>query len=133
MTNVNQLNGLILAYLGDAEIEEKVRYYLVMNKHCSVNELYMLAKSYVSAKAQTAFFNLMSKEEILTDEEFSAFKLGRNAKSHTHAKNTAISIYRISTGFEALFGYLKVTGQDDRIQELMDFCFKNIDNVEIIE
>lgn len=133
MKNINQLNGLTLAYLGDAVIEEKVRYRLVNTECCSVNELYLRAKSYVSAKAQAAFFDLMKEENILSDDEMTAFKLGRNAKSHTHAKNTNIIIYRISTGFEALFGYLKVKDESERIDELIDFCFKNIDRVKTIK
>ncbi|BDR58888.1 Mini-ribonuclease 3 [Xylocopilactobacillus apicola] len=133
MTNVNQLNGLTLAYLGDAVIEERVRFYLVKNDQRAVNEQYLRSKSFVSAKAQAAFFKLMNEKNILTTEEQDAFRLGRNAKSHTHAKNTNIVIYRISTGFEAMFGYLKFTDQNDRINQLIDFCFQNQDNVEFIK
>ncbi|MCT6893223.1 MAG: Mini-ribonuclease 3 [Bombilactobacillus mellifer] len=133
MTNLNQMNGLTLAYLGDAVIEERVRFYLVTNYQVKVNELYHLSQGYVSAKAQAAFWELMSSRNILTSNELAAFKLGRNAKSHTHAKNTNIVVYRISTGFEALFGYLKIQGQDERINQLMTFCFKNHDHVKIVQ
>lgn len=132
MRNSNQMNGLTLAYLGDAVIEECVRFHLVKQHQGNVNELYHLAQKYVSAKAQAAFWELMMQANLIKPDELAAFKLGRNAKSHTHAKNTSILTYRISTGFEALFGYLKMQNANERITELMEFCFENQEHVKII-
>ena len=81
----------------------------------------------VSAKAQAALIKLMQTDEILTEEETTMFKHGRNATTHHSAKNTNIVTYRISTGFEAIFGYLKLTAQQERTDWLAQWC---IDQVE---
>ena len=55
----------------------------------------------------------------LTEEEEAVYKRGRNAKSHTTAKNASIADYRRATGFEALIGYLYLKDEMDRIIELV--------------
>ena len=79
------------------------------------------------AKAQAALIDLMKADELLTDEEWAYFKRGRNANSHTHAKHTAVLTYRISTGFEALMGYLQLSGQQDRLAELAQWCIQQVE------
>lgn len=69
----------------------------------------------------------MQEAELLTQDEIDVFQRGRNAKSYTHAKNTDVVTYRFSTGFEALFGYLQLTQQTERIAQLAQWC---IDYVE---
>ncbi len=69
----------------------------------------------------------MQTDELLNDDEWGYFKRGRNAKSHTHAKNTDVITYRISTGFEAVFGYLSLSDQTKRMKQIADWC---IDQVE---
>ena len=69
----------------------------------------------------------MKKDNFLKPEEVSVFKRGRNAKSHTHAKNTNVITYRISTGFEAVLGYLDLSHQDKRVNEFCDWCIKQVD------
>ena len=64
---------------------------------------------------------------LRTDEEKEYFRRGRNAKSYTSAKNTSVVTYRISTGFEALFGYLYLSGQKDRLDELSAWCIKTVE------
>ena len=58
-------------------------------------------------------------QEILTEEEAAVYRRGRNAKSHTAAKNASIEDYRKATGLEALIGYLYLTDRFDRILELV--------------
>ena len=55
----------------------------------------------------------------LTEEEEAVYRRGRNAKSYTTAKNASVADYRRATGFEALMGYLYLTGQTDRMLELI--------------
>jgi hypothetical protein len=55
----------------------------------------------------------------LTEDEVAVYKRGRNAKSHTSAKNASIQDSRKATGFEALMGYLYLTGQTDRLLDLV--------------
>lgn len=122
-----QLNGIALAYLGDSVYEVFVRKHLLNLGLTKPNRLQKTARKYVSAKAQAALIDLMEQDDILTDEETSVFKRGRNAKSYTHAKNTSVLTYRYSTGFEAMIGYLSLSKQDDRLKELSEWCIKQVD------
>ncbi|MCF6515641.1 Mini-ribonuclease 3 [Lactobacillus sp. S2-2] len=126
-----QLNGVVLAYLGDAVYEPFVRRHLIELGMAKPNQLQKRATKYVSAKAQAGLIELMEQEQILSDEEIYFFKRGRNAKSYTHAKNTSVVTYRISTGFEALFGFLSISGQEQRLSELAKWCIKQVDDGRI--
>ena len=130
MTNLQyeQMNGLSLAYIGDAIYELEVRQYLLSLGLTKVNDLQKRSKHYVSAKAHAALFDLMITDNLLTDTELSYFKRGRNAKSHTKAKNTDVVSYRVSTGVEALFGFLYLSQQHARIQSLMTWIFEQVES-----
>ncbi|MGO0155309.1 Mini-ribonuclease 3 [Leuconostoc mesenteroides] len=125
--NYRQMNGLSLAYIGDAIYELEVRRHLLSLGLTKVNELQRRSKHYVSAKAHAALFEQMMVSNILSDDELDYFKRGRNAKSHTKAKNTDVITYRISTGIEALFGYLYMSEQRERILELMTWIFEQVE------
>ncbi|RHW45083.1 Mini-ribonuclease 3 [Bombilactobacillus bombi] len=127
MIDYQQLNGLTLAYIGDAVWEVYVRDYLVNSGLTKVNRLQKRATHFVSAKAQAALIALMQKDNFWTVTENEIFRRGRNAKANTHAKNTSVQTYNISTGFEAIFGYLKVSGQVERIQEMADWCIQQVE------
>ncbi|GEK29362.1 Mini-ribonuclease 3 [Furfurilactobacillus siliginis] len=129
MTEVNyrQLNGMALAYVGDAVYEVFIREHLIELGYTVPTKLHHHATHFVSAKAQAVLIKLMEADAVLTDEETAMFKHGRNATTHHRAKNTDIVTYRISTGFEAIFGYLQLTHQMDRIDWLAHWC---IDQVE---
>ncbi len=117
-----QLNGLALAYVGDAVYEQFIRDYLVSQGKTRPNQLHHAATRFVSAKGQARLMKQLLDEDWLTEEEMAIYRRGRNAKSHTSAKNADITTYRISTGFEALVGYLHLMHQEDRLQELITFC-----------
>ncbi|MEJ6400212.1 Mini-ribonuclease 3 [Nicoliella lavandulae] len=127
----NQLNGVVLAYLGDAVYEVYIRKHLLTLGITKPNRLQKVATKYVSAKAQAALIDLMETDAILSDDEQAVFKRGRNAKSYTHAKNTNVVTYRISTGFEALMGYLSLSNQLDRLNFLASWCIEQVDNGRI--
>lgn len=122
-----QLNGIALAYLGDAAYEVYIRQHLLNKGISKPTKLQHIATHYVSAKAQASLINLMKEDELLSDEEWSYFKRGRNANSHTHAKNTSVMTYRISTGFEAVMGYLKLAGKEERLAELAQWCIEQVE------
>ncbi|MBB1071144.1 Mini-ribonuclease 3 [Limosilactobacillus reuteri] len=122
-----QLNGIALAYLGDAAYEVYIRQHLLNKGISKPTKLQHIATHYVSAKAQAALIDLMKEDELLSDEEWSYFKRGRNANSHTHAKNTSVMTYRISTGFEAVMGYLKLAGKEERLAELAQWCIEQVE------
>ncbi|MDT2746546.1 Mini-ribonuclease 3 [Vagococcus fluvialis] len=120
------LSGLTLAYIGDAIYEVYIRDFLIRSGQTRPNQLHRLATHYVSAKAQHYLIELMMEEDFLTKEELAIYKRGRNAKSHTSAKNTSVFIYRASTGFECLIGYLHLTEQKMRLDEVVAWCIERI-------
>lgn len=121
------LNGLALAYVGDAIYETYIRDYLVHQGQTRPNQLHRMATHFVSAKAQAFLMHEMMTAELLSEEETTMFKRGRNAKSHTSAKNADITTYRISTGFEALMGYLHLSGEKERMEELINWCIQKVE------
>lgn len=121
------LNGLALAYVGDAIYETYIRDYLVHQGQTRPNQLHRMATHFVSAKAQAFLMHEMITAELLSEEEVTMFKRGRNAKSHTSAKNADITTYRISTGFEALMGYLHLSGEKERMEEIIHWCIQKVE------
>ena len=119
--DVNLINGIALAFEGDAVYSLYIRRHLIFQGQTKPNQLHRLATCYVSAKAQASLIEKMLERELLTE------KRGRNAKSHTKAKNTDVITYKMSTGFEAVMGYLHMTEDIDRLEELVAWC---IDEVE---
>jgi ribonuclease-3 family protein len=114
-----------LAYAGDAVYEMLVRSYIVNNHDCSVNLMHREAVRFVKANAQANIIKEL--ESILTEDEKRIVKRGRNAKITSSPKNADLMEYRYATGFEALFGYLYLNKEIDRLIML----FENI--IEIVE
>ena len=127
MTDVNLINGIALAFEGDAVYSMYIRRHLIFQGLTKPNQLHREATKYVSAKAQANLISLMLEEGILTEKEEDIYKRGRNANSHTKAKNTDIVTYRMSTGFEAVMGYLQMTEAIERLEELIDWCILKIE------
>lgn len=127
MTDVNLINGIALAFEGDAIYSMYIRRHLIFQGLTKPNQLHREATKYVSAKAQANLISLMLEEGILTEKEEDIYKRGRNANSHTKAKNTDIVTYRMSTGFEAVMGYLHMTEEIERLEELIDWCVKRVE------
>ena len=127
MTDVNLINGIALAFEGDAVYSMYIRRHLIFQGLTKPNQLHGEATKYVSAKAQANLISLMLEEGILTEKEEDIYKRGRNANSHTKAKNTDIVTYRMSTGFEAVMGYLHMTKSIERLEELIDWCIRKIE------
>ena len=127
MTDVNLINGIALAFEGDAVYSMYIRRHLIFQGLTKPNQLHREATKYVSAKAQANLISLMLEEAILTGKEEDIYKRGRNANSHTKAKNTDIVTYRMSTGFEAVMGYLHMTKSIERLEELIDWCIRKIE------
>ena len=127
MTDVNLINGIALAFEGDAVYSMYIRRHLIFQGLTKPNQLHMEATKYVSAKAQANLISLMLEEGILTEKEEDIYKRGRNANSHTKAKNPDIVTYRMSTGFEAVMGYLHMTKSIERLEELIDWCIRKIE------
>ena len=124
MNNPQLINSLALAYLGDSIYEVYVREFLLKKNIVKVNELQKNAVKYVSAKGQCKYLMSMIENKFLTDEEIVIVNRARNHKSHTSPKNTDIVTYKYATALEAVIGYWYLDGQNDRIDSLMSFIFK---------
>lgn len=114
--NAKQLSPLNLAFIGDCIYEIMVRESLVAEANRPVSDLHRESVKYVSAKAQTNAYEKI--KDMLTQEETAVFKRGRNAKTGHLPKSASESEYHCATGLEALFGYLYITEQTQRIKEL---------------
>lgn len=116
-----------LAYLGDSVIELCVREHLVRTGLSSSAKLNSEALEYVKASKQAAAMkNILP---FLSEDEESIFKRGRNMGHTNTPKSATVSEYRAATGMETLFGYLHLTGQQERIAELFALAYK-IENKE---
>lgn len=116
---LNSLNSLELAYIGDAVYEVYIREHLLKKGVRKVNNLQREAKKFVSAKGQVEILNKLS-EDFLTNEELEIVKHARNYKSASKPKNTDIITYKYATGFEALIGYIFLNNNIERLKEIID-------------
>lgn len=115
--DIRSYSPLTLAYIGDGVYELVIRTVLVKKGNCPVNQLHRRASSLVKASAQSAMMEIL--EPMLTQEELSVYRRGRNAHSPTMAKHATMADYRRATGFEALIGYLYLKEDFSRIVELV--------------
>ncbi|WCK54672.1 Mini-ribonuclease 3 [Aneurinibacillus sp. Ricciae_BoGa-3] len=113
-----QLNALALAYMGDAVLEMRVRQHLLAAGEVRPNQMQRAAVRYVSAKAQASIVHGIWDK--LKEDEIAVLKRGRNAKSATMPKNAEVADYRLSTGFEALLGFLYLTQQEERLDQILN-------------
>jgi ribonuclease-3 family protein len=125
--DAKQLNSLALAYMGDAIFENYVRRHLLYSGKIRPNQLHRAGTTYVSAKAQCQILFRMMDDKLLDEEELAVVMRGRNAKSGTVPKNTDVQTYHYSTAFEALMGYLYLTDQKGRLEELIGQAFLYVD------
>lgn len=126
--DVNLINGIALAFEGDAVYSYYIRRHLIFSGQTKPNQLHHKSTRYVSANAQAMLITALLKAQLLTEKEEDIYKRGRNTSSHTKAKNADIITYRMSTGFEALMGYLDMTNQKERLEELITWCINYVDN-----
>ncbi|MBN3490900.1 ribonuclease III [Acholeplasma equirhinis] len=111
------MNGLSLAFLGDAYYELWVRKYLLSLGYTKVDQLHKLKVKLTSSKAQEFMMSHFLENNLLTLEEQEAYKKGRNA-AHFSRKNLSIVTYQQATGFESLVGYLSMK-DEQRLEELI--------------
>ncbi len=113
-----ELNGSTLAYVGDAYWSLLVRKYLIDKGYTKAKDLQTKSVAFVSAKAQASFLPLFIDD--LSEQEQDIFKRGRNFKSTSVPKNTDVQTYRVSTGFEAVIGYLYLQEDWEKLRMIWD-------------
>ena len=123
---LGEMSTAALAYLGDSVIELCVRELLVTRGVSSAKNLNSTALRFVKAEAQADA--IMKILPILSDEENAAYRRGRNIGHTNVPKSATVGQYRLATGFEALFGYLHLTNQKERINELFSLAYEDVIN-----
>lgn len=112
------LNGSNLAYIGDAYFELVVRKYLIDKGFSKNEDLMKESIKYVSASAHTKIYEKIKNE--FTEVELDIFKRGKNNRSGNHRKNIDRKEHAISTGLEAVIGYLYLKNEFERLDYLMN-------------
>lgn len=115
--DIRTYSPLTLAYIGDAIFDVVVRSILVNKGNTAVNKLHQRASLVVKAPTQAKMAAVLMDD--FTEEEADWYRRGRNSKPHTKAKNATTMDYLEATGFEAVMGYLYLTGDMERICELV--------------
>lgn len=126
--DIRSYSPLALAYIGDGVFDLIVRSFVINKGNVQVNKMHRHTSNIV--KAQTQAKMAVKLEPLLSAEEEGFYKRGRNAKSHTTAKNATVGDYRKATGLEALVGYLYLTGQNDRLMALMKTALTEIGEIK---
>ncbi|MBE7077196.1 MAG: Mini-ribonuclease 3 [Clostridiales bacterium] len=112
-----QINPVTLAFVGDTVYSLYVRERLALSGCGKVGQLQKVAAQVVSAKGQSEFLDKVLP--MFTEEEADVFRRAKNAKKATKSKSATSLEYSRSTGFEAVLGYLYLTGREERIKELL--------------
>lgn len=121
--DVNSLSPSVLAFVGDAFYGLLVREMLAEVNRPS-GELHSASVKLVKAGAQAEAFKII--EPTLSEKELAIYKRGRNAHVNSIPKNATVSDYHSATGVETLFGYLHLSGEDERAKELFKIIISNI-------
>ena len=115
---LKNVSELVLAHVGDAVFELLVRQALCCQGSALVKDLHRATVSRVTAPAQAAFVDVVLP--LLTEEELRVYKRGRNTHTHQAPKSATPGQYARATGLETLFGWLWLTGQYSRVNELFE-------------
>ena len=117
---VNLMSPLVLAYIGDSVYELYIREHLVQTTNLKPHNLHIKTIKYVKAQAQADRLKII--EKILTDEEKDIVRRTRNTQNHHLPKNANPADYMYATAFEGLIGYLYLSGEKDRLEEILKMC-----------
>ena len=112
---VNEYSPVTLAYIGDAVYELMARQYILQGTKRKIRDIHNETVKIVQATGQAEFLHHI--KPILTEKELDIVRRGRNTKS-LPPKNASVADYKLSTGLEALLGYLYLSGKEERLKEL---------------
>ncbi len=125
-SDIHSLSPLTLAFVGDSVYDLLVRQHLVSLANRPVKELNKMKVTLVNCKSQAQSMKMIM--DVLNEDEVDVYKRGRNVKVNCPSKHSSLADYHSATGLEALFGYLYLSGNTDRIKELFMMI---IDNSEV--
>lgn len=122
--DLKTLSPLTLAYIGDGVYELMMRKKLILSGNCQPGKLHQCATGMVNAASQAKGAKIILP--LLTPQEETVYKRGRNAHPGHVPKSSSVGDYHSATGLECLFGYLYLDNQEKRLNELFDIIYTNI-------
>ena len=120
--NAYQYSPLALAYMGDSILDLLVKKYFVTHSNMQPHKYHVEVSKIVKAVNQADYIDRIMEE--LSEDELDVYKRGRNTNTHSKAKNATMGQYRKATGLEALYGYLYLKGDMERLQYFVDGMIK---------
>lgn len=115
----NKVSPILLAFVGDSAFELLVREHIVAeNQNSKIADVHKKTVRFAKAASQAKIVLSMREEGYLTEEELDWVRRGRNQNSRP-PKNASVTDYKYATGFETMIGFLQVTGNQDRIKEIV--------------
>lgn len=124
--NINELNPLALAFVGDAVFSLFIRQYVISQHNTNVNNLTKNSNSFVNAGSQYKIYRKI--EPLLTASEKDVCHRARNANIHSKAKNFSVTEYIYATAYECLLGYLYLTDQEERLDQILKLSVESLWN-----
>lgn len=119
-------NSIALAFMGDAVYERFIRERILRSGKTGADKMHRAAVRYVKAAAQEV--SLREMLDDLTEDEQTVVHRARNHKITSKPKNADPLTYKMATAFEALLGYLYLSGQSERLAELMERAAQTVEN-----
>ncbi|MDE5582301.1 MAG: ribonuclease III [Ruminococcus sp.] len=123
-SEARQYSPLALAFLGDSVYDTLVRNFLLCKANMPVAKLHTAKIRLVCAEFQSEAYEKVEKN--LSENELAVLKRGRNATGNKVPKHADVAEYRRATAVESLFGYLFLTGKNDRINEIFNLIMENV-------
>ena len=122
---IRAISSIGLAHLGDAVYELLVRTWLCVHGKATGKGLHRATVAIVCANKQAELSEKILP--LLTEAEHDVFRRGRNANVHTVPHSADRATYQTATALEALFGWLYLRGEKERINELFSVMMEGYD------
>jgi len=122
--DIDAISNLGLAHMGDCVYEILCRAYLCSRGDRTVQQLHKDTIAMVKATYQAQFVDKMLP--LLTEEEMTYYRRGKNSHVHAVPKSATPAEYAKATGLEALFGYLFLSGQKERANEIFNIVMNEM-------
>lgn len=121
MREAKEFSSLMLAYVGDAVYELRVREHLLQSGSCKMASLHSRAVAFVKAERQSQLYEQI--KPLLEPADEAVLRRARNAKSGHQPANISAAAYRRATGVEALIGYWHLTGEQAKLDAVFALLF----------
>lgn len=128
--DIRTYSPLTLAYIGDGIYDLVIRSLIVARGNTRAGRLHSNTSRLVNAHSQSMMMEYLLP--VLSTDEETVYRRGRNAHSPTMAKNAAMGDYRRATGFEALMGYLYLANRFDRMLDLVGIGLEGLEKEKLI-